>query len=176
MYRIIVLILISAFSFWPALAQSSLKVGLVDGEKIFDEYPNAQDASKKITEAQDTLRNEISESEKIYTEFEKQKKSEAEKLTKQKELQTKIDAKANETKKLIESLSGRIEDDILMAIKKISGERGIDIVFDKRAVLVGGQDVTQAVIDYLKKKSPVAQDILPTKNIMEAKRGTKEEN
>ena len=161
MYRITLVLLMLAFSFWPAYAQSSVKVGVVDGEKLFDEYPGAQEASKKIADAQDELKKEIAETEKIYTEFEKQKKSEAEKLTKQKELQSKIDAKAQETKKMIESLSSKIEDDILQTIKKIAAERTLDIVFDKRAVLVGGVDITQSVTDLLKKKAPLAENKQP---------------
>ena len=157
MHRIIIVLLLLAFSFWPAYAQTSSKVGVVDGEKLFDEYPSAQEATKKIADAQDELKREITESENVYTEFEKQKKSEAEKLTKQKELQTKIDAKAQSTKKMIESLSSKIEDEILQAIKKIAGEKGLEVVFDKRAVLTGGVDITQAVSSELKKKVPLAE-------------------
>ncbi|OGI20042.1 MAG: hypothetical protein A3B68_00345 [Candidatus Melainabacteria bacterium RIFCSPHIGHO2_02_FULL_34_12] len=158
MTRIIVPVLIMFLSFWPAYAQTgSSKIGVVDGEKLFDQYPGAQDATKKISDAQDELRNAITETEKIYAEFEKQKKSEAEKLTKKKELQVKIDAKAQETKTLIESLSVKIEDEILAAIKKTASEKGLDVVFDKRAVLVGGTDITDAVSEALKKKPPIAE-------------------
>ena len=84
MYRILLLVLMLSISFWPvgfytqAYAQVSSKIGVVDGEKLFDEYPNAQEATKKIADAQDELKEAITESERIYTEFEKQKKSEAE--------------------------------------------------------------------------------------------------
>lgn len=158
MYKSIIVLVAFMLTYWPAYAQSSSKIGVVDGEKLFDGYPNAQEATKKIADAQDDLRKQIADSEKMYTEFEKQKKSEAEKLTKQKELQSKIDAKAQETKKMIESLSGKIEEDIVQAIKKIAAEKGLDVVFDKRAVLVGGLDITQPVSDFLKKKAPIAEN------------------
>ncbi len=154
MNRLIYILLLSLVLVWPVNAQAS-KIGFVDGEKLFDDYPSAQEASKKISDAQDLLRKEIADSEKIFDEFEKQKKSEAEKATKQKELQAKIDAKANETKKMIETLSNKVEDDILLAIKKVSTEKGLDIVLDKRAVLTGGVDLTETVLNELKKK-PVA--------------------
>ena len=159
MLRILVLLLIFTFSFWPSYAETSLKIGVVDGEILFDEYPGVQDTQKKISDAQDALRDAIDESEKVYTEFEKQNKSEAEKLTKKKELQTKIDVKAQDTKKLIESISVKIEDDILQAIKKVALEKGLDVVFDKRAVLTGGTDVTSDVTKHLKKGAvPIAND------------------
>ena len=161
MHRIIILLLLLAFSTWPAYCETegkNLKIGVVDSEKLFDQYPGAQEATKKITDAQETLRKELADSEKIYAEFEKQKKSEAEKLTKQKELQAKIDAKAQETKKMIETLSSKIEDDILQSIKKVAAEKWIEIVFDKRAVLYGGSDITDTVSDYLKKKVPIAEE------------------
>lgn len=158
MMKIITLcfVVLMSFTFWPSFAESG-KVGVVDGEKLFDEYPGAQDASKKIANAQDELRQAITDSEKTYTEFEKQKKSEAEKLTKQKELQAKIDAKAQETRKFIESVSNKIETDIVSSIKTVAGEKGIDVVFDKRAVLYGGTDLTEVVSSQLKKKVPLAK-------------------
>ncbi len=160
MNRFIYVLCLSMLMMWPANAQTT-KIGFVDGDKIFDEYPAAQDASKKISDAQELLKKEIVESEKIFTEFEKQKKSEAEKATKQKELQNKIDNKANETKKLIETLSGKIEDDIMQTVKKIAAEKGIETVLDKRAVLIGGVDITDAVSIELKKKALLNQITLP---------------
>lgn len=157
MYRILILLVVSLILMGPVNAEVG-KIGVVDGEKLFDEYPGAQDASKKIADIQESLRKEIADSEKIYTEFEKQKKSEAEKVTKQKELQAKIDLKAGEAKKTIENLSVKIEDDILASIKKIAAEKGIEVVLDKRAVLVGAQDITDAVALELKKK-PIANQI-----------------
>lgn len=161
MIRFIYILLISLFMVGPVNAQVG-KIGVVDGEKLFDEYPGAQDASKKIADIQESLRKEIADSEKIYTEFEKQKKSEAEKATKQKELQAKIDTKASEAKKTIESLSVKIEDDILASIKKIAAEKGLEVVLDKRAVLVGAVDITDAVAVELKKKPLANQVTLPS--------------
>lgn len=160
MQRFFIVLLLFTLIQWPVLAQAELKsskIGVVDGEKIFDEYPGAKEATKKIADAQDDLRTAITESEKIYSEFEKQKKSEAEKLTKQKELQVKIDTKAQDTRKMIESLSSKIEDDILQAIRQVASEKSIDIVFDKRAVLTGGIDITDSVSNVLKKKVPIAE-------------------
>lgn len=157
MQRIIVVLFLFIVSAWPVYAQNSM-VGVVDGDRLFDEYPGVQEAQKRISDAQDTLKNVIEESEKVYSEFEKQKKSESEKNTKKKELQASIDSKAQDTKKLIESISIKIEDDILQAIKKVSTEKGLDIVFDKRAVLLGGVDVTDAVSEQLKKKTPIANE------------------
>lgn len=161
MIRFIYILLVSLLVMGPVSAQTG-KIGVVDGEKLFDEYPGAQDASKKIADIQESLRKEISDSEKIYTEFEKQKKSEAEKATKQKELQAKIDAKASEAKKTIENLSVKIEDDILASIKKIAAEKGLEVVLDKRAVLVGAVDITDAVAVELKKKPLANQVTLPS--------------
>ena len=158
MQSLLTVILLVFISFWPAYGQTSSKIGIVDGEKLFDLYPGVQDAQKKIADAQDDLKNAIEESEKVFTEFEKQKKSEAEKLTKKRELQEKIDTKADDTRKMVESVSVKIEKDITDAIKKIAQEKGLEVVFDKRAVLVGGSDVTDAVAEILKRKIPLAND------------------
>ena len=172
-----VILFLTVFTFWPVCAETinketkAVRVGIVDGEKVFDEYSFAQEATKKITDAQDQLKQQIEESEKTYTEFAKQKKSEAEKLTKQKELQADIDAKAQSTRKMIESLSSKIESEILQAIKTISTEKGLDVIFDKRAVLFGGTDVTQSVVNELKKKSPIAGEKWEKKDVETPRRG-----
>ena len=69
MQRIIVVLFLFTLTVWPSYAQNNLKIGVVDGEKIFDEYPGVQDAQKKISDAQDGLKNAINDSEKIYSEF-----------------------------------------------------------------------------------------------------------
>ena len=165
---IFTLLLVMLFA-WPSYAENA-KVGIVDGEKLFDSYSFAQEATKKIADAQDELRNAIADSEKAYSDFEKQKKSEAEKLTKKKELQNKIDIKAQETRKMIETISTKIEDDIVQAIKKVSQEKGIEVVFDKRAVLFGGSDITDAVSETLKKSVPIAGQPLDSQAKKEAKK------
>ena len=81
----------------------------------------------------------------------------------QKELQAKIDVKAQSTKKMVEALSNKIEADILEAVKKIASEKGVEVVFDKRAVLVGGLDITESVTDYLKKKTIALGDLTEEK-------------
>lgn len=154
--RLIVLSVLFMSLVRPDMAFAGTKIGIVDGELLFDQYPGAQDASKKIADAQEELKKIITESEEKFAEFEKEKKTEAEKLTKQRELQTKIDLKAAETKKLIESLSGGLEKDIVSAIKKIAVSKGIEIVVDKRAVLYGGEDLTDLVSKELKNK-PIAK-------------------
>lgn len=164
MYKFIVCLIVLAFSFWPAYAEVSSKIGIVDGDKLFDQYPGVEEAQKKIADAQDDLKNAIAESEKIFSEFEKQKKSETEKMTKKKELQAKIDTKAQDTKKMIESVSAKIEDEILASIKKVASEKGLEVVFDKRAVLTGGVDITESVSDVLKKKS-IANETAPQEKV-----------
>ena len=149
---LILILVLSLFSVGPSFAES--KVGVVDGEKLFDEYPAAQNASKQIADAQESLRTAIEDSEKVFEEFSKQKKSEAEKLTKQKELQAKIDEKAKSTREMIEGLSKKLETDILSAISKVSTQKGLDVVLDKRAVLTGGVDITAEVSSLL--KPPIA--------------------
>ena len=153
MKKLIAVVLIGIITLLPvgSFAATNTMVGVVDGEKLFDEYPAAQDASKKIADAQDSLRNIIEESEKIFSDLEKENKPESEKLIKQRELQAKIDAKAKETRDMIEGVSVKLEEEILAAIKQIAGKKGFDVVFDRRAVLVGGADITEEVSSELKK-------------------------
>ena len=49
----------------------------------------------------------------------------------------------------------------MQSIKKVAAEKGLDVVLDKRAVLLGGQDITDVVSVELKKKSIANQLTLP---------------
>lgn len=164
MSRFIAFLMFIILLFWPSYSFGAVKVGIVDGEKLFDEYPAAQDASKKISDAQDNLRNIIEESEKTFSDLEKENKSESEKLVRQRELQAKIDLKAKETKDMIESVSVKLEEEILSAIKQIASKKGFDVIFDKRAVLVGGTDITEEVSKELKKQK-ASISIKPSKTL-----------
>lgn len=156
MKTLVKIFFVTTLIFWPVSALAAIKIGIVDGEKLFDEYPQAQDASKKIADAQDKLRDIITNSEKKFSELEKEGKSESEKLTKQRELQTQIDTEATKTRELIESISASLEDDILESIKEIATKKGIEVVLDKRAVLIGGTDITDDVAQVLQKKKKTA--------------------
>lgn len=149
-----VLVLFLSIFVWPTSAISGTKVGIVDGEKLFEAYPAAQDATKKIATVQEELRDAITESEKALGDLEKEKKPESEKLVKQRELQAKIDIKAKETKELIETISLTLEKEILNAVEKVASKKGLEVVFDKRAVLLGGVDITEEVSQELKKQKP----------------------
>jgi len=51
-----------------------------------------------------------------------------------------------------DDMTKAIRDDILKAISEVAKQKGLSVVVDKMAVLYGGTDITQAVLDKLNKK------------------------
>jgi len=155
----VVLVLASTGTLW-AQAQ---KVGFVNSTKIFREFPEAQDAQKKldavIKPLQDELEAKQRELQQKYEEY--QKKEEQQQLI---ELEQKLNAfkyekfgddgaLAKEQEKLLEPIKKKI----LTAIERVAKEEKYAFVFDQteqvKVLLYGdaAHDLTFKVIDKLKR-------------------------
>ena len=165
----VVLVLASTGTLW-AQAQ---KVGFVNSTKIFREFPEAQDAQKKldavIKPLQDELEAKQRELQQKYEEYQKKeglmnetaKKAEQQQLI---ELEQKLNAfkyekfgddgaLAKEQEKLLEPIKKKI----LTAIERVAKEEKYAFVFDQteqvKVLLYGdaAHDLTFKVIDKLKR-------------------------
>ena len=65
------------------------------------------------------------------------------------EIQEELQPKQEELMKLNNQLMTSIRSDIVNATKKVAKEYGVDIVLDKQALLSGGFDLTDFVIEDL---------------------------
>ena len=151
-----------------ALAQNQLKLGVVDTQKVVEEYERAKEAQKKLKGATDKLRAQL---EKIREEI----GSLEERLTKQKlflekpeteSLQNDINLKQQEYQRELgigqESIVAKEKElfepilkDIEILIKEIGKNDGYNLILEKRLVTLyvdPSYDLTETVVQTLNKR------------------------
>lgn len=127
----------------------SQTVGIVDPDKILDNYSKAQgiEADLKVKEAE--IQKFLAEAQKKV----KDATTPVEKNNLEKQLTEELKTKHGEFRKMQLEQSKKIYDDILAAIKTVAKEQKLDLVFAKGALFVGGTDITESVLKSLNASS-----------------------
>ena len=146
----------------PVCAKSNVKIGLVDVEEVFTRFSETEkvneylqkakaDRQKKLDQAQEELaklKQDLESQDDALTELKKeQMRGELEEkflMLKQDFERFEMELKNLQKKKLKE-----LEMKIKEAIKAVGLENGFDVVMEKDAVYLGGEDITALVIDYM---------------------------
>lgn len=166
------ILIFSLFSFSVVFSQT-LKIGYVNSAKILQEYPEAQEAQKKLDNMGKAWQNELErmskELQKKYEDYQKQQgmMTEQKKLAAQQEL-VELEQKvyqfrndkfgsdgelAQETEKLLQP----IKDKVLKVIQQIAKEEKLTFVFDRNETIMvmlygdPAYDYTYKVLDRLKR-------------------------
>ena len=153
MRKSMVLVIIAAF--FMGIAGSSfaagIGVGYIDVQKVFKEYRETEKAQEEVAKQEEEFKKDFEDSQKKLAEAEKKdmKRSEMEKL--RKELEDKLEPKRERLIELNRRLTQKIQDEILDATKEVAKKVGIDVVFDKQVVIIGGIDLTEMVVNKLNK-------------------------
>ncbi len=124
-------------------------VGTVDRDKVITSYPKAQQYADELKKAEDKVHKLIEDSNKQYEDAKNAHKSPSELEGLQRRLQTSIDDEVKRIQARAQSLESQLETDIETAIKAEAASRKVDMVLMKQLVLVGGSDMTDAVVKRL---------------------------
>lgn len=140
-------IMILAVFFWAAVAANAQKFALIDMEYILKNIPAYEMANEQLKQVSTRWQREIEtkskeaetlfnnyKSEQVYLSKEQQAKKEEEVVAKEKEvaeLRRKYFGPEGELYKKRESLMQPIQDDIYNAVKKISEEKGYQMIVDR---------------------------------------------
>ena len=124
-------------------------IGVVDLQKVFVSYKETDKARKDFEKKQKELRDELEEKQKTLEKAQKDNKKPEEIQKLVQEIQEELQPKQEDLIKLNNELMASIRADILRSAKKVAKDYGIDIVIDKQAVLHGGFDLTDFVIEDL---------------------------
>lgn len=115
------------------------KIGVLDPQQVLLNHPKFQDAQKQIQQVVQSKQNEA----KMAIDATSNKDEQA------KIYRTKRQEAAAEEQKLMQPLFK----DIDLAIRTVAKAKGLTIVLDKTQVFFGGMDITNDVIQELKKQS-----------------------
>lgn len=150
MKKLVVLALALVFSASIASAAFT-SIGYIDVQKVFKDYKETSKAQKELSKQEESFKKAFEESQKKLKEAEKNGKSkdEIEKLTKK--LEKELEPKRKTLLQLNQQLTGKLQLEILAAVKKVSKKVGVDVVLDKQVVITGGMDLTAMVVNELNK-------------------------
>ena len=149
----------------PVPASNAGTTAVVDLKKVFDALKETQDAKKKLEGDVDSekqkLKNMQEDIQKLLQDYYQNKalwapakvqEKEQELVKRQQDLSKSL--KDTETKlqgRELEMTSG-ILDKILIAVKQVYDEGGYACVYDRKALLFGGEDITGKVVEKMEKK------------------------
>jgi outer membrane protein len=136
-------------SFIGSLAQAASSTGFIDVQKVFKGYKETVKAQDQLAKEEEAFKKEFDESQKKLESAEKSGKKTEELDQMKKDLETKLSPKRESLLKLNEQLTGKLQLDILEAVKKVAKKVGIDLVLDKQVVITGGIDLTDMVLNEL---------------------------
>jgi len=151
MKKLLITAIVLAFIAGISHAANFTSIGFIDVQKVFKEYKETAKAQGELAKQEESFKKEFEESQKKLEAAEKEgkKKEDLEKM--KKEMEEKLSPKRDTLLRLNEQLTGKLQMEILDAVKKAAKKVGIDIVFDKQVVITGGMDLTEMVITELNK-------------------------
>ena len=135
-------VLLASLFLLVALAGAALaeeKVAIIDPQKVMFQHPKFEQTQKQIKTVMEKKQNEAKAA--IDKEKDNNKKAQI--------FQAKRQEAAVEEKKLMDPLFK----DIDMAIRSVCKAKAVTVVVDKNAVFFGGLDITDDVVQELKKKN-----------------------
>lgn len=131
--------------------RASVPVGVVNLQELLRSYPEYRDADSQVKSAEVNYQKALMERMKKLEEARAKGKTPAELQKMQKQFEAEL--KPIQTrgiglyKSLQEKLKGRIE----TAIAQVAKQKGVEVIYDKQAVLYGGNDLTRDVAAKLKR-------------------------
>ncbi|OPZ60209.1 MAG: Outer membrane protein (OmpH-like) [Synergistetes bacterium ADurb.Bin520] len=134
---LLVVAFVVALGAGTALAADDSKMGVLDPQKVLFNHPNFKDTQEKIQKVTENKQNEAKMA--IDAESDNKKKAEI--------YQKKREEAAMEEQKLMEPLFKQVD----TAIRTVATAKKLVIVFDKNVAFFGGVDITDDVIQELKK-------------------------
>ena len=134
-----------------AQAADFSSIGYIEVQKVFKDFKATAKAQEELSKREEAFKKEFEESQKKLEKAEKDGKAQDELEKMKKELEDKLAPKRTELLKVNEQLTGKLQQEILDAVKKVSKKVGIDLVLDKQVVITGGMDLTEMVINELNK-------------------------
>jgi outer membrane protein len=143
------LVIIMALGLMVNLPVFCENIGFVDLQKVFVNYKETEKAKEGFEKKQNELREELEKKQKKLEKAQKDNKKPEEIQKMVAEIQEELQPKQEELMNLNNQIMTAIRSDIIISTKKVAKEYGIEIVLDKQAVLNGGFDLTDFVIDDL---------------------------
>ena len=145
-FKLIALALTSLFVFATfSTAAPSKDFGVVDLNKVIDNYTEAQKVAADLKVKENELQGFVEDAQKKV----KEAKSPVEKKNLEEKFSEEFNIKRNAYVKSQSEKWDTIESNILKGIQEIYTRKKLEMVFNKQSVIVGGTDITDELIKNL---------------------------
>lgn len=147
--NILLSLIVASIMLIPSLAFAADTVGVVDLQKIYYSYAEAQKAQDSLKKKQDEFQKELEKRQEKIEEA-KNKKQNDKKIKKLIEkLEKELEPKKEALLKLNQELTFKLKNDIISATDEVAKEYNITVVLDKQVIISGGFDMTDYVLEKL---------------------------
>ena len=150
----IVLFVFALFCLATAAKAAALSsIGTIDVQKVFKGYKATVKAQEQLSKQEADFKKDFEESQKKIEAAKADNKTdkEIEKITK--DLEDGLAPKREKLMKLNEALTSGLQKEIIAAVQGVAKNLGLETVFDKQVVIVGGMDISDMVINKLNEKN-----------------------
>lgn len=131
---------------------NAASLGYIDYQKVFSSYEKTKKAEDQINKKTQILQDEVTKKQKQIEKEKENGMSNDDLKSLVTKIQKELEPKQQEIINLKQKLEGEIRDDIVKATSDLSKKEGLEAIVDKKAVITGGVDITDKVIEQLKKK------------------------
>lgn len=130
---------------------ASVGAGVVNVQELLMSYPEYRNADEQVRQAESAFQKAYVERLKKLDDARKAGKSEAELRKLQEKYLAEIKPMQSRGRELVTSLQKKLKGRIESAIHAVAKQKGMEMVYDKQAVLFGGTDITRDVATKLKR-------------------------
>lgn len=165
MKKLMLLAVTLAFAFCGYAKAEEKKIAVFDMKKVFDEYEKTKQFTKDLEKWGNDKKAEVEKKKKEIEDLMKSfyaqsgLLSDEAKKAKQKEIEDKTQSYQKESQEIIQAFSKQEKDktealviDISVAAEAVAKELKYDLLFDKKALVFGGDDITDKVLKRINKK------------------------
>jgi Outer membrane protein (OmpH-like). len=130
---------------------NAASLGCIDYQKIFSTYGKTKKAEEQIKKKTEILQDEVTKKQKQVEKEKENGMANDDLKALVSKMQKDLEPKQAEIIALKQKLENEIREDIVKATAEISKKEGIETIVFKTAVVTGGIDITDKVINLLKK-------------------------
>ena len=149
--KFIAILAIAAIAGFSGVQANAQEVGIVDLDKVISNYSKAQDVSADLKVKEADLQKFLADAQKQL----KDAGSPVEKKNLEDKLSAEFKTKADNYRELQIKQWKQIEDNVFNAINQVSKEKKLDVILNKAAVLQGGSEITDQVLNLLNTSSSI---------------------
>jgi len=127
-------------------------IGIINMQKIFLSYNKSKKFQKEFDKKKEKLQKEFEKRQKKILKAKEKGKDEKKIKKLIEEMEEELKPKQDDLIQYNNALTGELRTDILQAATSLAKYYNIDVVLDKQAVIIGGFDITDFVIEKLNSK------------------------